>query len=114
MKPGASNMAPPTARISPSATSFAGSSPLLSRSFARNNVASPCWRNNQAPITAVRNTSPTVFSRSEEHTSELQSRPHLVCRLLLEKKKKDRNIYYAEKKKRYINDFYSTHTNLNF
>src|SRR3989442_5892652 len=27
------------------------------------------------------------LSRSEEHTSELQSRPHLVCRLLLEKKK---------------------------
>src|SRR3989442_7621115 len=29
--------------------------------------------------------------RSEEHTSELQSRPHLVCRLLLEKKKKKQN-----------------------
>src|SRR5690554_7493745 len=29
--------------------------------------------------------------RSEEHTSELQSRPHLVCRLLLEKKKKNTN-----------------------
>src|SRR2546422_8379001 len=29
-------------------------------------------------------------SRSEEHTSELQSRLHLVCRLLLEKKKKDK------------------------
>src|SRR5436305_7997116 len=29
-----------------------------------------------------------AFARSEEHTSELQSRPHLVCRLLLEKKKK--------------------------
>src|SRR3989442_9922417 len=28
--------------------------------------------------------------RSEEHTSELQSRPHLVCRLLLEKKKRKR------------------------
>src|SRR5690554_7282121 len=28
--------------------------------------------------------------RSEEHTSELQSRPHLVCRLLLEKKKKNK------------------------
>src|SRR5690554_7213805 len=28
-----------------------------------------------------------VLQRSEEHTSELQSRPHLVCRLLLEKKK---------------------------
>src|SRR5436305_12053765 len=29
--------------------------------------------------------------RSEEHTSELQSRPHLVCRLLLEKKKQKIN-----------------------
>src|SRR5690554_3811245 len=29
------------------------------------------------------------WDRSEEHTSELQSRPHLVCRLLLEKKKKN-------------------------
>src|SRR3989442_8321889 len=32
------------------------------------------------------------ITRSEEHTSELQSRPHLVCRLLLEKKKKDNAI----------------------
>src|SRR5437870_10013842 len=31
--------------------------------------------------------SSACFSRSEEHTSELQSRGHLVCRLLLEKKK---------------------------
>src|SRR5690625_3206994 len=31
------------------------------------------------------------IERSEEHTSELQSRGHLVCRLLLEKKKKTRN-----------------------
>src|SRR5258708_18732452 len=31
---------------------------------------------------------PTVAVRSEEHTSELQSPDHLVCRLLLEKKKK--------------------------
>src|SRR5579884_4409391 len=30
---------------------------------------------------------PTARTRSEEHTSELQSRGHLVCRLLLEKKK---------------------------
>src|SRR3989442_7704976 len=29
-----------------------------------------------------------IIVRSEEHTSELQSRPHLVCRLLLEKKKR--------------------------
>src|SRR3712207_8638637 len=31
--------------------------------------------------------------RSEEHTSELQSRQYLVCRLLLEKKKKNINTY---------------------
>src|SRR3989442_9490125 len=40
-------------------------------------------RDRTPPIRSVR---PQV--RSEEHTSELQSRPHLVCRLLLEKKKK--------------------------
>src|SRR3989442_9700165 len=44
---------------------------LLS-SPARPSAAVPCGRS----------------TRSEEHTSELQSRPHLVCRLLLEKKKK--------------------------
>src|SRR3989442_8507801 len=40
----------------------------------------PGWR-------AARGTSPSRLesARSEEHTSELQSRPHLVCRLLLEK-----------------------------
>src|SRR5690625_6417011 len=38
-----------------------------------------------------------IKSRSEEHTSELQSRGHLVCRLLLEKKK--------SKQKRIINDY---------
>src|SRR5436309_15611045 len=32
-------------------------------------------------------------SRSEEHTSELQSRENLVCRLLLEKKKKDHQLH---------------------
>src|SRR3989442_8852081 len=34
-------------------------------------------------------------TRSEEHTSELQSRPHLVCRLLLEKKKKKVDVHAA-------------------
>src|SRR3712207_7830562 len=34
-------------------------------------------------------------ARSEEHTSELQSRQYLVCRLLLEKKKKNHSIYYV-------------------
>src|SRR5437870_11010156 len=45
--------------------------------------------------------------RSEEHTSELQSRGHLVCRLLLEKKKKkkikQKNKYTCKKKDININ-----------
>src|SRR5687768_17821492 len=36
-----------------------------------------------------------VASRSEEHTSELQSRLHLVCRLLLEKKKYERDLLWT-------------------
>src|SRR5690606_40856575 len=36
--------------------------------------------------------SPQLYARSEEHTSELQSRENLVCRLLLEKKKKIKKI----------------------
>src|SRR3989442_4708014 len=53
------------------------------------------WRTARALVTVTGPASsradpapPTRGSRSEEHTSELQSRPHLVCRLLLEKKKK--------------------------
>src|SRR5215467_15040719 len=38
--------------------------------------------------------------RSEEHTSELQSPCNLVCRLLLEKKKKNKNTYLHIKKKK--------------
>src|SRR5215510_15256839 len=38
--------------------------------------------------------------RSEEHTSELQSRGHLVCRLLLEKKKKKTMITKTPQKKK--------------
>src|SRR5690554_7622015 len=41
---------------------------------------------------------PAASSRSEEHTSELQSRPHLVCRLLLEKKKKTKNTKITHKR----------------
>src|SRR2546422_7780417 len=40
---------------------------------------------------------PEEVRRSEEHTSELQSRLHLVCRLLLEKKKKQRNYFYENR-----------------
>ena len=40
-----------------------------------------------------------LFHRSEEHTSELQSRLHLVCRLLLEKKKKNQKNQKKSKSK---------------
>src|SRR5262245_62753880 len=59
---------------------------------------SPCRNSMLTPSTALmcpttlrntpRLTGNHTFSRSEEHTSELQSLRHLVCRLLLEKKKK--------------------------
>src|SRR6266550_5980689 len=41
-------------------------------------------------------------ARSEEHTSELQSRLHLVCRLLLEKKKQHHNIDTTDKQKKQL------------
>src|SRR5947209_10610945 len=47
-------------------------------------IALRCRRDSEPPSNAER-------SRSEEHTSELQSRQYLVCRLLLEKKKKRTN-----------------------
>src|SRR5690554_7642735 len=40
--------------------------------------------------------------RSEEHTSELQSRPHLVCRLLLEKKKTKNLLKHYDRAERNI------------
>src|SRR3712207_8722641 len=42
---------------------------------------------------------PRVEPRSEEHTSELQSRQYLVCRLLLEKKKKQQTTPITDKPK---------------
>src|SRR5207253_5869247 len=42
---------------------------------------------------------PLARPRSEEHTSELQSRGHLVCRLLLEKKKQQHTQYYISRYK---------------
>src|SRR5690554_7042829 len=55
---------------------------------------------------SVTNSNVNTACRSEEHTSELQSRPHLVCRLLLEKKKKKKNIYTP---KQHINLALTTH-----
>src|SRR2546429_5859128 len=49
------------------------------------------WWYRPAPASLPTRT-PRASSRSEEHTSELQSRLHLVCRLLLEKKKHERPV----------------------
>src|SRR3989442_5445024 len=54
------------------------------------------FTSNSNPIIALWIMWLSLAGRSEEHTSELQSRPHLVCRLLLEKKKKTLNQMYFE------------------
>src|SRR2546429_4383535 len=77
---------PPRSTLFPYTTLFRSCNPFALQ-IAR---ASPlfCW------LRCWRSSSPCrrfAAMRSEEHTSELQSRLHLVCRLLLEKKKKDEN-----------------------
>src|SRR5438105_14742934 len=47
-------------------------------------------RSRHPPRAALGAPAPSAARRSEEHTSELQSRVDLVCRLLLEKKKKEK------------------------
>src|SRR6266480_8100323 len=49
---------------------------------------------------ACRNSRTLPSARSEEHTSELQSHVNLVCRLLLEKKKKKHLCFFVCKKKK--------------
>src|SRR2546429_762191 len=51
----------------------------------------PCQQVGTLPKAFAGQQLPAPARRSEEHTSELQSRLHLVCRLLLEKKKRNRN-----------------------
>src|SRR2546422_5533839 len=48
-------------------------------------------------------------TRSEEHTSELQSRLHLVCRLLLEKKKKKSDLSLVPEQRRQIGSDVDVH-----
>src|SRR2546425_8460498 len=64
-------------------------SPQLKRHCSRTTTA-PCGRS-MIRSSSTLPTSPRSASRSEEHTSELQSLAYLVCRLLLEKKKKHNN-----------------------
>src|SRR5690625_5516404 len=55
----------------------------------------PRLRMRHQPYAVTPEARDTWLKRSEEHTSELQSRGHLVCRLLLEKKKRKRKTVYS-------------------
>src|SRR2546422_7341492 len=79
---------PPRSTLFPYTTLFRSGDPG-SRSFCSRSRASCCCRPPRAG--AAWSASCSCAPRSEEHTSELQSRLHLVCRLLLEKKKKKTN-----------------------
>src|SRR2546429_5510180 len=76
---------PPRSTLFPYTTLFRSRKTLKvwTEPFSSKNSSFPVWP-------ALKNTWPASTSkiRSEEHTSELQSRLHLVCRLLLEKKKR--------------------------
>src|SRR5438093_3868893 len=71
---------PPTSTLFPYTTLFRSRSPTSARSGRRASSAA----SRRAP---TRSSAGRPRSRSEEHTSELQSLTNLVCRLLLEKKK---------------------------
>src|SRR3712207_7423032 len=77
---------PPRSTLFPYTTLFRsfGCARSTERAISRVATAVPPTTNRRRPI-------PGVTTRSEEHTSELQSRQYLVCRLLLEKKKKANN-----------------------
>src|SRR5258708_19340399 len=67
---------PPRSTLFPYTTLFRSTLQMLARCAAKPRIAA-----------SMQETISTPISRSEEHTSELQSPDHLVCRLLLEKKK---------------------------
>src|SRR2546429_3900530 len=88
---------PPRSTLFPYTTLFRSESlmnltPLISATSSQRCGAGPQDFNASAiSSSGMRRTCPTAkAARSEEHTSELQSRLHLVCRLLLEKKKQQR------------------------
>src|SRR2546422_8396207 len=61
---------------------------IVNRLFAPETVKASLRKGEIESVWVVTIELSSTSSRSEEHTSELQSRLHLVCRLLLEKKKK--------------------------
>src|SRR3712207_7763584 len=89
---------PPRSTLFPYTTLFRSSAkapPMwmrLSAVFAR-----PVYSLGKCSARRVYPNTVPLANRSEEHTSELQSRQYLVCRLLLEKKKKNNIIVYKDK-----------------
>src|SRR2546429_1001170 len=87
---------PPRSTLFPYTTLFRslrGSGQTVLRTYLARDSSSVTTRSSSSTSgfePALRNTLTSV--RSEEHTSELQSRLHLVCRLLLEKKKPDGTV----------------------
>src|SRR5215475_15549798 len=79
---------PPRSTLFPYTTLFRSATPWCARS-----ISLPCRESRET-------TAPHPDGRSEEHTSELQSRENLVCRLLLEKKKKKKKQILVKKKKK--------------
>src|SRR3989442_8622564 len=85
---------PPRSTLFPYTTLFRSSEPRPSALswFPSPLLPFPCW---QGGFLLVQMSGARAsWRRSEEHTSELQSRPHLVCRLLLEKKKQSPTSNY--------------------
>src|SRR5439155_25615330 len=79
------NPPPPTSTLFPYTTLFRSPTARSPALPDRSGRARPPWRLPAGPAPAPGRG--RAGRRSEEHTSELQSRGHLVCRLLLEKKK---------------------------
>src|SRR5215813_14385145 len=75
-------------RRPPRSTLFPYTTLFRSRTAYPRSASGPCVRGAPPARFARSSADAGGRPRSEEHTSELQSRPHLVCRLLLEKKKK--------------------------
>src|SRR2546427_8242085 len=71
----------------PSSTQLFCASVSLAQAVSRGMPSASAWRIRSSWISFQAG----VCTRSEEHTSELQSQSNLVCRLLLEKKKKKNN-----------------------
>src|SRR3712207_7575247 len=87
---------PPRSTLFPYTTLFRSSARTTTVSFvgSHRRLGGLTCRTTRAsrPTRPAGSTSPS-WTRSEEHTSELQSRQYLVCRLLLEKKKSSRRAW---------------------